>query len=93
VSDAQHEIVRRVETLFRRADRAEQRLAAATAQAGKLTVAILARAFRWGKKSVYISSLPPEIPPDFQNFGPAAPSRRSSATCDTTAALLCARSC
>jgi type I restriction enzyme S subunit len=42
----QREIVRRVEALFRLADRVEQRVAAATARAGKLTQAILAKAFR-----------------------------------------------
>ncbi|MFZ5452981.1 MAG: restriction endonuclease subunit S [Thermodesulfobacteriota bacterium] len=42
----QHEIVRRVEALFRLADAIEARVAAATARAGKLTQAILAKAFR-----------------------------------------------
>jgi type I restriction enzyme S subunit len=42
----QYEIVRRVEALFRLADAVEKRVAAATARAGKLTEAILARAFR-----------------------------------------------
>jgi type I restriction enzyme S subunit len=42
----QHEIVRRVEALFRLADAIEKRVAAATAQAEKLTQAILAKAFR-----------------------------------------------
>ena len=44
--EEQQEIVRRVEALFRLADTIEKRVAAATAQAGKLTQAILARAFR-----------------------------------------------
>ena len=42
----QHEIVRRVEALFRLADAIEKRVAAATARADKLTQAILAKAFR-----------------------------------------------
>jgi type I restriction enzyme S subunit len=42
----QHEIVRRVEALFRLADGIEKRVAAATARAEKLTQAILAKAFR-----------------------------------------------
>ena len=42
----QHEIVRRVEALFKLADAIERRVAAATARADKLTQAILARAFR-----------------------------------------------
>ncbi len=42
----QHEIVRRVEALFRLADAIEKRVAAATARAEKLTQAILAKAFR-----------------------------------------------
>jgi len=42
----QHEIVRRVEALFRLADAIEKRLAAATARSEKLTQAILAKAFR-----------------------------------------------
>ncbi len=42
----QHEIVRRVEALFRQADAIEKRVAAATARAEKLTQAILAKAFR-----------------------------------------------
>jgi type I restriction enzyme S subunit len=42
----QHEIVRRVEALFKLADAIEKRLAAATARAEKLTQAILAKAFR-----------------------------------------------
>ena len=41
-----HEIVRRVEALFRLADAIEKRVAAATARAEKLTQAILAKAFR-----------------------------------------------
>ncbi len=42
----QHEIVRRVDALFRLADAIERRVAAATARADKLTQAILAKAFR-----------------------------------------------
>ncbi|MHB1373076.1 MAG: restriction endonuclease subunit S [Thauera sp.] len=42
----QHEIVRRVETLFAFADRLEARCAAARKQAGQLTPALLAEAFR-----------------------------------------------
>jgi len=42
----QHEIVRRVEALFRLADAIEKRVAAATVRAEKLTQAILAKAFR-----------------------------------------------
>jgi type I restriction enzyme S subunit len=42
----QHEIVRRVEVLFRLADAIEKRVATATARAEKLTQAILAKAFR-----------------------------------------------
>lgn len=42
----QHEIVRRVEALFRLAEAIEKRVAAATARAEKLTQAILAKAFR-----------------------------------------------
>ncbi len=42
----QHEIVRRVEVLFKLADTIEKRLAAATARAENLTRAILAKAFR-----------------------------------------------
>jgi type I restriction enzyme S subunit len=42
----QHEIVRRVQTLFRLADAIEKRVAAATARGEKLTQAILAKAFR-----------------------------------------------
>lgn len=41
----QHEIVRRVEALFRLADAIEKRVATATARAQKLTQAILSRAF------------------------------------------------
>jgi type I restriction enzyme S subunit len=42
----QHEIVRRVEALFRLADTIEARLATATARVGKLMQAVLAKAFR-----------------------------------------------
>jgi type I restriction enzyme S subunit len=42
----QHEIVRRVESMFKLADAVEKRVAAATARAEKLTHAILAKAFR-----------------------------------------------
>ena len=42
----QHEIVRRVETLFHSADDAEHRIAAATTHANRLTQSILAKAFR-----------------------------------------------
>ncbi|MBI4551037.1 MAG: restriction endonuclease subunit S [Candidatus Latescibacteria bacterium] len=42
----QHEIVRRVEALFKLADAIERRVAAATARAEKLTQVILAKAFR-----------------------------------------------
>jgi len=42
----QHEIVRRVEGLFRLADAIEKRVGAATARTEKLTQAILAKAFR-----------------------------------------------
>jgi type I restriction enzyme S subunit len=42
----QHEIVRRVETLFAFAGRLEARCAAARKQAGQLTPALLAKAFR-----------------------------------------------
>jgi type I restriction enzyme, S subunit len=42
----QHEIVRRVEALFKLSDAIERRVAAATARADQLTQAILARAFR-----------------------------------------------
>jgi len=44
--EEQQEIVRRVEALFALADAVEQRVAAATARAEKLTQAILAKAFR-----------------------------------------------
>jgi len=44
--EEQHEIVRRVEALFKLADVVEKRVAAATARAEKLTQAILAKAFR-----------------------------------------------
>ena len=44
--DEQHEIVRRLEALFKLADAIEKRVAGATAQAEKLTQAILAKAFR-----------------------------------------------
>ena len=42
----QHEIVRRVDALFKLADSIEARVAAATARADKITQAILAKAFR-----------------------------------------------
>jgi type I restriction enzyme S subunit len=42
----QHEIVRRVESMFKLADAVEKRVAAATMRANKLTQAILAKAFR-----------------------------------------------
>ena len=42
----QHEIVRRVETLFAFADRLEARCTAARKQVGQLTPALLAKAFR-----------------------------------------------
>lgn len=42
----QHEIVRRVESMFKLADAVEKRVAFATARAKKLTRAILAKAFR-----------------------------------------------
>ena len=42
----QDEIVRRVEGLFKLADAVEKRVVAATARAGRLTQAILAKAFR-----------------------------------------------
>ena len=45
-SGEQHEIVRRVEAMFKLADAVEKRVAAATARAEKLTQAILAKAFR-----------------------------------------------
>ena len=44
--DEQHEIVRRVETLFAYADRLEARYTAARAQVERLTPALLAKAFR-----------------------------------------------
>lgn len=44
--DEQHEIVRRVDTLFAFADRLEARYAAARRQVGQLTPALLAKAFR-----------------------------------------------
>jgi type I restriction enzyme S subunit len=44
--DEQHEIIRRVEALFKLADAIEKRVEAATKRAGKLTQAILAKAFR-----------------------------------------------
>jgi type I restriction enzyme S subunit len=44
--EEQHEIVRRVEALFARADAIEKQIAAATKRADKLTQAILAKAFR-----------------------------------------------
>ncbi|MBI1814669.1 MAG: restriction endonuclease subunit S [Deltaproteobacteria bacterium] len=42
----QHEIVRRIDALFKLADAIEQRIAASTMRAEKLTQAILAKAFR-----------------------------------------------
>src|SRR5262249_16532530 len=42
----QHEIVRRVDALFKLADAIEQRVSAATQRADKLTQAVLAKAFR-----------------------------------------------
>jgi type I restriction enzyme, S subunit len=42
----QHEIVRRVEALFKQADQIEAKVSAATARVEKLTQAILAKAFR-----------------------------------------------
>lgn len=42
----QHEIVRRVEALFKLADAAERRVAAASAKADRITAAVLAKAFR-----------------------------------------------
>ncbi len=45
-TEERHEIVRRVEALFRLADAIETRVAAATLQADKLTHSILAKAFR-----------------------------------------------
>ncbi len=44
--EEQHEIVRRVEALFKLADTIEKRVGAATRRADKLTQAILAKAFR-----------------------------------------------
>jgi type I restriction enzyme S subunit len=44
--EEQHEIVRRVEALFKLADAIEKRVEAATKRADKLTQAILAKAFR-----------------------------------------------
>jgi type I restriction enzyme S subunit len=44
--EEQHEIVRRVEALFKLADKIEKRVEAATKRADKLTPAILAKAFR-----------------------------------------------
>jgi len=44
--EEQHEIVQRVEGLFKLADAIEERVAAATLRAEKLTQAILAKAFR-----------------------------------------------
>jgi type I restriction enzyme S subunit len=44
--EEQHEIIRRVETLFKLADAIEKRVAATTTRAHKLTQAILAKAFR-----------------------------------------------
>ncbi|MFI5394991.1 MAG: hypothetical protein ACHQ9S_05610 [Candidatus Binatia bacterium] len=44
--DEQHEIVGRVEALFKLADAIERRVAAATARAQKLTQAMLAKVFR-----------------------------------------------
>jgi type I restriction enzyme S subunit len=44
--DEQHEIVRRVDALFKLADTIEARVAVATARADKITQAILAKAFR-----------------------------------------------
>ena len=45
-SEEQHEIVRRVETLFKLADTIEERVKAATKRTEKLTQSILAKAFR-----------------------------------------------
>ena len=42
----QREIVRRVEALFKLADAAERRVAAASARAERITAAVLAKAFR-----------------------------------------------
>jgi type I restriction enzyme S subunit len=44
--EEQQEIVRRVEALFKLADKIEERVAAATKRADKLTQSILAKAFR-----------------------------------------------
>jgi type I restriction enzyme S subunit len=44
--EEQHEMVRRVEALFKLADAIEQRVEAATRRADKLTQAILGKAFR-----------------------------------------------
>jgi type I restriction enzyme, S subunit len=44
--EEQHEIVRRVEALFKLADAIEKRVEAATKRAEKMTQAILAKAFR-----------------------------------------------
>jgi type I restriction enzyme S subunit len=44
--EEQHEIIRRVDALFKLADAIEKRVAAATVRAEKLTQAILAKAFR-----------------------------------------------
>jgi len=44
--EEQHEIVRRVNALFKLADKIEERVAAATKRADKLTQSILAKAFR-----------------------------------------------
>src|SRR6266567_4830774 len=44
--EEQHEIVRRVETIFKLADAIEKRVAAAQMRADKLTQSILAKAFR-----------------------------------------------
>jgi len=45
-TDEQHEIVRCVQALFRLAEKIEERVAAATNRADKLTQAVLAKAFR-----------------------------------------------
>jgi type I restriction enzyme S subunit len=45
-TEEQHEIVRRVEAMFKLADAVEKRVAAATMRAEKLTQSILAKAFR-----------------------------------------------
>jgi type I restriction enzyme S subunit len=45
IPSEQHEIVRRVETLFAYADRLEARLAAAQARVAQLTPSLLAKAF------------------------------------------------